>query len=1441
MPVTEPDVFADLVPGNLIGGESGAPAFQQDTTGDWSEVPRAQLNSLPAPDVDAFSDLVPTTDLGGNSSKLVDAGLFSDLIPKPYSETEAALAETPVYNPKNEQIRAAPTFFGELHAGRLGSAYYLAKEAIAEQFKGQPIEKGRGGGLLGTTEQIPASPDDSLPIRAAKAFVNVSNRTMAGLTTPEMIPLAVIGGGGGAAGKLIAGAFAGDIARHAPETWQAIQEAETTSPWSQERFEAGLDTVMQGLMMSGAARHAARREPVRPVSESEAPPATTERQVEQTLQSDNPAQRMVPIEEIAKGERLTPIQEEVTLPDATSREPNQFQERSEQTSFSSAEASGYIAQPLRQRAIETAYAWQESFRRNDQEASRNAATELDRLALEGEKLQQSDVLDDINRIGSAIRTPSSSGENVRQTVTEVRARASQERQRLGQQASESASPAVSRPYQTARETSEGGDINGTLSQRSPKSEIPRTIEAGENQPGSGRETRPGESVDTSEARAAEVPAAKPETVAAEAGKKTRIDLILDEVEKSGEVTIHLEGSTATREMVQKVQAAAEARGMTAGYDGAGFLIRKNPVAEIPENLRRSPEIDRLINEPEAQTGPQMKMAAPTEGGALGFAGGKRATVAPKGTTPRGDTEFLRIEPGYKRIFKGLERKGAADVLGETKNKVGKLLSDATRKHVDIEQELFGRISTELIRPIKSVPKKVAAKAFDEVAGYLAAKENGRPLPTISPTAQNLVTAWENIADKTGKIAAANGVQVFDPALNASRPMHTIGRQYVPRMFKAEVEQVLRDPTSNPRLWNDLVTDFAAQRKIPEADAANQLTREAGKFSSNDFMGNLEMARAGKMPESFYEYDLRNITARYIPNFSERMAQIISYGQRLGPRENPTRPDLWDIARKESRDPYTQDWLNSAENQAVNLKLKGTAATGMARAQTAASGLLLSSPTTTVMRNLISGVSATPELLGVRRSLKGFADTIRKSQTRMDAREIGTVRDNIADFLHADRLGDSPVDNAIRSVVDAGLKYSGYNGSEVFVRTHGTVTAAQFAKDAVAAIQQKPGSMRSKEALGLFQRMGVDAAKIVAEKADWKTGPETRKFIRTVIRDTQGGYRFDQVPLWANSNMGRFFYQFGRWGTQRARNIWKNGIQPALGEEVQWHGKTMTRRDIRPLAKMLAGTVVLGETFAGIAQVLFGRDRRDASLSEISAAWNEDEKKAVGLAMQRMTNDLIMAGTLGIWSQPVDWGVKLKDQSRLKNPTEPPGLGSLKAFVELGQNMLDQGGELTRRDLWKFTAALAPGVKQMGDVARNVMDEPLYEAENDVRTLRGAAHRWGEQAGLDVSPRNRGDFRKSALAPEYEPIKEALLVGDSQRAKFLSSVFLDSQKDKDKARQNLKMSIKMSQPFRAGPYTAKVHRDNFREWAKKNLSEDDYQQAERIQARYQKAAIAANLW
>lgn len=918
--------------------------------------------------------------------------------------------------------------------------------------------------------------------------------------------------------------------------------------------------------------------------------------------------------------------------------------------------------------------------------------------------------------------------------------------------------------------------------------------------------------------------------------QTRVDQDLAKVlEQPPEVTA-AETATETAGIETAIRTAAEPAKPAPEVPAQPAVEQQS--AQVEPHLRTNPEVERILSGEAEQAGPQMRTPGTADEGGFIFGLGK-PKVKPKGATPRGDTEFLRIPGAIKRVFSGLEREGTADVIGKTKNKVGQILAKSIKQHVDTEQELFGQLANKFETSFQGKNTATQQKAFDELDTYFRAKENARPLPALSRDAQDVLGAWQDVAEQTGLIAEANNVQVFDPKTGAHRPMHRIGKDYFPRVFRPEVQRVMRDPQSNPTLWNDLVDAITAHKGITPDDAANSLRAEAGRFQANDFLGNLEMARTEQFPEVFYDYDVRQVASRYIPSFSERMAQIIAYGQRLGPRDAPTKPNLWDVARKESEDAYTQQWLRTAEDQSANLRPNTAAMKFTVRAQTLASGLLLSNPVTTVPRNLLSGISATAELLGATRSASTLLKTATSAQTRMDAREIGAVKERMADFLHADQLGESFIDDAIREVTSKALKYSGFNGSEVFVRSHGALTASQFAVDGVDAINANPSSRRSKEALSLFKRMGVDAKQIVAENADWKTGAETRKFIRTIIRDTQGGYRFDQVPLWANSAVGRFFYQYGRWGTQRARNIWNNGIKLALGTEVEWNGKKMTSYNPRPLLKMGASAVVLGEVFAGIAMVALGRDRKDATFKEIREAWKEDELQAVALASERMLNDVIMAGTLGIWSQPIDFAKTLKDQSRFKNPAEPPGLASIRATIELAGATVDQGGKTTKADWLRFAGSFVPGAKQVTDLARNVLDEPLYEAQNDVKTLRTAGRRWARAEGLDV-PSSAGKFRKSENAPAYEGIQEALLLGDADLARFRAKKFTSSQKDQAKALKAVRSSVQNRQPFRVGPFTSTEHKNDFMKWAESNLPKKDFQQAKRVQERYERAAKGAGL-
>lgn len=833
-------------------------------------------------------------------------------------------------------------------------------------------------------------------------------------------------------------------------------------------------------------------------------------------------------------------------------------------------------------------------------------------------------------------------------------------------------------------------------------------------------------------------------------------------------------------------------------------------------------------------------------GAIGGGGGT-PQVRPIGGPPSGSKTWLKIQPWWKRG--GAEREGASAILQtRQQNPIGKALGKATDKQFDVEAELQGRMWKSVADATQGLSTKQQKAAFDELAKYTREKENNRLPPPLSSTAQKLLEGWKDIAEFTGLLAQRSGVKVAGD--KGYRPIFLIGREYVPRMFDPAFLRAVRDPNKFAAEFNGYVNDLAAKWGVAPDVAAKELNDMAGgkgRLASNDFMGNIEVARGEKLPESFYDYDMRRVMAKYIDGYSRRMAQIIAYGQRLEGPKGPVQKNLWDMALDEVQggDKTTAQWIEEAEAQSIGERQLGAAWRIAARLQTVATGMLLGNPTSTVPRNLFSGLETATELMGMRRTLKAATQAIMKPAARLEPREAGVIKDDMAALLHAEQLtGDNALDNSLRWLTNTVLKASGYSVSENFVRTTNFLAGSAFARDFAALAAKSPNSRKARQMAGLIERMGVKPDDVIGEKGDWRGGEATRTFIRKLVNSSQGGYRFNQVPLWAGTPAGRFFYQFGRWGTQRAQNLWKNVLSPALiGTESTINGAKVSVRDFKPLVRMAIGTVALGEGFALLAQGLFGKDRRDASLTEITTAWGEDKKKALQLAGGRLVNDIIMSGSLGIWGQPVDWGMAAKDQSRLKNPAEPPGGTFIRSAIGLVQNLIDQG-TLTQDDIKRFGQSFAPGVPAVTDVIRNAFDQPKYEAENDQRTLRMAGIRFAKDSGMDVEQGGGKDEpRKNERTPVFASIRDALIVGDTARAKELEAKYLASMDatKHEQAKRSLRASVVGRQPFRVGPYTSEEVKTNFYQWAQKNLSKQDLEQVRRVQARYENTAIAAEMW
>jgi hypothetical protein len=111
--------------------------------------------------------------------------------------------------------------------------------------------------------------------------------------------------------------------------------------------------------------------------------------------------------------------------------------------------------------------------------------------------------------------------------------------------------------------------------------------------------------------------------------------------------------------------------------------------------------------------------------------------------------------------------------------------------------------------------------------------------------------------------------------------------------------------------------------------------------------------------------------------------------------------------------------------------------------------------------------------------------------------------------------------------------------------------------------------------------------------------------------------------------------------------------------------------------------------------------------------------------------------------------------------------------------------------------------------------------------------------MDVATKG-GKMPKAKKAPIYEPISEALLTGDADKARQLVTDYLATQPDRKTALKAVRSSVLSRQPFRAGPFYSESHKKDFMVWAGKNLSKDDLNQVRRVQDRYMQAAKKADL-
>lgn len=833
-----------------------------------------------------------------------------------------------------------------------------------------------------------------------------------------------------------------------------------------------------------------------------------------------------------------------------------------------------------------------------------------------------------------------------------------------------------------------------------------------------------------------------------------------------------------------------------------------------------------------------------ESGAL-FGSKRRARGAQPDALPQ-EERFLTTQGFWE---------GSADVF--LKRPQFAFLGKAINQQVDLASKRLGDTTGKLEAWESRTSPGDQADAKETLSQYIDARESGRTadaariLASAKPAAADLINTIGDIVAYTGKVSTTLkqpngriGVEVREG--KTVRALRNMGRNFWPRILKGDYEAVLRDPLSDPAKWNAMIADLIANgNAATPAEAEQFLKGGASNDADNDFLGSLYQARSGRLPAHWYDTSLEGFESWGV-KWSDIVSKIEAFGQKIRPDDK----DAFEEALALTTHRPTQSFILSVQARAYNERNVGTAAKYLLDApRLLASGLFLTNPVTIGINALSARVMNT-FTYGLSANFARNPLALFSTKNHLDAYSLGILKRDMVRLLYRD---DVPGLDALKNFTNGAMKVSGYAAIENLTRVDTYLTALAFLHDGLSAVRRKPDSNGSLQFIAFLKRNGYDVGAIIRENG---TGDSTDAFLRGTIRDTQGGYAYNQVPWWTDTPLGRFMLQFSKFSTMHTRNVMQNVLRPAfVGTPVtiKVGGKTVTRRvfNVRPLLNFLIGSTLGGEAINFLKEKAFGIERKDATLEEIVRAIDADTRDGLVLLAVRALNDFLTMGMLGVFGTPIQLAKDVRERTRFRNPLSPPGVSLGKNVGELVQSAWEQG-QLTGRDVTDFLKSSVSMYRYadafVKEQSRNAGlawgDAELKAREDDAAFLRAASNRYAADAGLPAQrSTSLGRRAKDETTPMRQELMDALMLGDQAAAKAVVVDYLHafpSIAEKTEKLRALSQSVGANQPVKVGGIAGNERRIEFMAWAKQHLAAKDLGRIEAIDQTYRKTAHTIGL-
>jgi hypothetical protein len=841
------------------------------------------------------------------------------------------------------------------------------------------------------------------------------------------------------------------------------------------------------------------------------------------------------------------------------------------------------------------------------------------------------------------------------------------------------------------------------------------------------------------------------------------------------------------------------------------------------------------------------------------------TVAPANTEPElSEVIHAQVEQGFRgwrRIFDG-----TADVLDRaTGRDAGKLhkLAKAIRKHVDRTREIIGAVSVPYRELKHAESRKAFTDAEAEVETYYRMKD--RPPGTTAPgTIPNLTAdmfeqtmsaagkehlkVWRGVATRFADFTEKLGMQVQGQS-GRWRPIGRV-KDYHPRSIRPDYLNAIRNPRENRKAWAEVVKVMLdAKTMITEKDATGkEVTREAKnatdiqqlfatkfrEISSNDFFSNIEKARELQLPNKLYDYSFR-ARQRYIMSAAERVAQVEAYGQKTTKEsvdafdrfleteiDGQPNPDFLN-------DAPTREYVAAVRDRAYGKTPRSFGYRVLAGLNAIATGTQLGNPIS-VATNLFSGLGYNVTTFGVRNSVEALGELKNLGRVIDEAHAKGVLLDDLMSMYHdADQYGSNVV-TKLQDTTGAVLKLTGYNSAEVFVRAMGYVTARNFLRHALAANTKDRNSHAARSATAYFKRNGIDPEKLYAENG---AGRETDRFYRASVNTSQGGYRFDQVPVYQDTAIGKFLFKYQKWGAQATRNFIKNAVEPALGI----NGPV----DVAPILRYMVVTALVGGGLAAFKELLFGTPDKTADFEQIGKTWTEDERRAIALGAQKLWMYQLAAGAAGMLGTYSQIMLDFTERSKFKSPLEPPGLSSVINAGEQAMRLFEQK-QLTAKDADDYLRAQLSLYRTGVGAAGKAGLIGREKARQDNSWLGIQTRRFASEIGVEASRTSQGRIGKTESSPAKRDLLDALRIGDVPAAKKAVADYTGSlpPERRGDALKSLAASVRSSQPIRVG-VAGESRRVLFMDWASRRLPAEDVARVRAIDRTYRETAEKIGLF